>query len=290
MPKFTIIIPAYNAADYIHIPIESLRNQTFKDFEVIIVNDGSTDSTSATTIAAASGMENVRVISKANGHWGSSINMILKKGLATGEYITIINSDDMFMPNCLELVAKQKTDIIATNIISAEHDRKKKVKVMHGGTGEKNLSRIFTPHSSPHGKFYKNKLFNNLQELVEGVPYQDGMLYNQLASRARSYYYIKKNLVVWGHNDDENTSDGEWNLDTVKYWLEMCERVIKKSLHYETTSWAIMKLKQLADHYHGQVPFRVSLNKKKAKFLYMPFGTRKIRKSYYLFKTKRFRK
>lgn len=91
-PKISIIVPIYNAENYLHKCLESIRNQTFKDFEVICVDDGSTDSSSNIMDEFAKIDSRFIVIHKKNEGNGKSMNRGL--AVAKGEYIGIVEADD----------------------------------------------------------------------------------------------------------------------------------------------------------------------------------------------------
>lgn len=99
MPVVSVIIPAYNAEKTILETIQSLQQQTFSDFEAIVINDGSTDS----TLELLSKIEDSRlkVFSYENGGLPVARNRGIDR--ATGEYITFIDADDLWTPDKLEL-------------------------------------------------------------------------------------------------------------------------------------------------------------------------------------------
>ena len=96
-PKISVILPVYNAQEYIKKAIESVVNQTFTDFELIIVNDGSTDNTS--DILSQFDDRRICVINQNNLGPGAARNNALQ--IAGGEYVMYLDSDDWFCPNAL---------------------------------------------------------------------------------------------------------------------------------------------------------------------------------------------
>lgn len=102
MPKFSVIIPVYNVEKFIHRCVDSVLAQTFSDFELILVDDGSTDHSGAICDEYARQDERVRVIHKENGGSSSARNAGLHK--ATGEYIYFADSDDYLREDLLETV------------------------------------------------------------------------------------------------------------------------------------------------------------------------------------------
>ena len=99
MPKTSVIMPAYNAEKYIREAIDSILNQTFKDFEFIIVNDGSTDSTK--TIIESYVDPRIKIINH-NTNQGIYISRNWGLKIAQGEFIANFDSDDISMKNRLE--------------------------------------------------------------------------------------------------------------------------------------------------------------------------------------------
>lgn len=99
--KVSIIVPIYNVEKYLEQCIESLINQTLKDIEIILINDGSTDK-SALIMEKYKNIENVTIVSKKNEGVSKTRNLGLT--LATGEYILNVDSDDFIdIKMCEEL-------------------------------------------------------------------------------------------------------------------------------------------------------------------------------------------
>lgn len=100
-PKISIIIPVYNVEKYLTTCLESVRNQTFKDFEAICINDGSTDNSLEILKDFQKKDERIKIITQEN--QGSSVarNRGLKE--AKGDYIYFLDSDDSIHPKLLEI-------------------------------------------------------------------------------------------------------------------------------------------------------------------------------------------
>ena len=99
MPKFSIVIPVYNVEDYIERCLESIKKQTFKDYEVIVVNDGTKDNS----------MEIVKkysytIINQKNQGLSMARNNAVKK--AKGEYLIFLDSDDYWDKDLLNEINK----------------------------------------------------------------------------------------------------------------------------------------------------------------------------------------
>jgi len=99
LPKVSIIIPVYNGSEYLTQAIDSALAQTYKNFEVIVVNDGSQDNGETESIAKSYGSK-IRYIKKRNGGVSSALNTGIQK--AKGDWISWLSHDDMYLPDKLE--------------------------------------------------------------------------------------------------------------------------------------------------------------------------------------------
>ncbi|MDO4563525.1 MAG: glycosyltransferase family 2 protein [Clostridia bacterium] len=107
MSKVSVIIPAYNCAEYVRKTVDSILAQTYKDVEVIVVNDGSQDETQS--ILESYGHQ-IHLINKQNGGVSSARNAGLDA--ASGDYIMFLDSDDYLDFDCIERAIREGTDIV----------------------------------------------------------------------------------------------------------------------------------------------------------------------------------
>jgi glycosyltransferase involved in cell wall biosynthesis len=103
-PLVSVVIPCYNAAEFVQDAIGSVLNSTYKNFEIIVVDDGSTDGTAEKVNALKD--ERIRYFYKENTGVAHTRNIGI--GFARGEYIAFLDADDMFLPNNL----KEKVDVL----------------------------------------------------------------------------------------------------------------------------------------------------------------------------------
>lgn len=104
MPKVSVIFPMYNVAEYVKDSVTSVLNQTFRDFELIAVNDGATDNTEDVFNDAVRDVSDIpiKLIKKENGGLADARNKGLE--VAQGEYVVFIDSDDVIHPKYLEVL------------------------------------------------------------------------------------------------------------------------------------------------------------------------------------------
>ena len=126
--KFSIVVPVYNVEKYVEKCLESINNQTYQNFEVIIVNDGSTDNSERIIKSFIKDKANFKLIKKENGGLSSARNFGLQ--YVTGGYLLFVDSDDYINNQLLEMLnnelTKNKVDIIKFGV-----DMLKKDEIVH---------------------------------------------------------------------------------------------------------------------------------------------------------------
>lgn len=117
MPQISIIVPVYNAEKYLGRCIDSILAQSFKDFELILINDGSTDSSQEICDKYSLFDNRVKVISQENSGASSARNTGLSK--AIGEFICFVDADDFVGKeylSCMLNIVDNKTDLICQGL------------------------------------------------------------------------------------------------------------------------------------------------------------------------------
>ena len=127
MPKVSLIIPVYNVEDYIEKCLNSVVNQTLKDMEVIIVNDGSKDSSKQKIEKYLKKYPGIKYLEKENGGLSDARNYGMQ--YATGEYIAFLDSDDYVEETMYEemynMAQKEAADMVECNFIWEYPDKKR---------------------------------------------------------------------------------------------------------------------------------------------------------------------
>ncbi len=101
MPKVEVIIPAYNAAKYLPIAIESVISQTFEDWRILLVDDGSTDNTLEVVTPYRERLgDKLLYIRKPNGGLPAARNTAIQN--STAEFLALLDADDIWLPNRLQ--------------------------------------------------------------------------------------------------------------------------------------------------------------------------------------------
>ena len=136
MPKISIIMPVYNSEEYIENAVNSILSQDFKDYELILVDDGSQDNSGNICDQFSLKFPQIKVVHKENGGICSARNAGIK--VAKGKYIGFCDNDDEYLPHLLkdnyELAEKYDVDLMRYS--------KCKYIVKENGKAIKNISKI----------------------------------------------------------------------------------------------------------------------------------------------------
>ena len=115
MPKVTVVVPVFNVEKYLHQCIESLLNQTYRNLEIILVDDGSTDNSGAICDKYRQKDQRIKVIHKCNQGLGFARNSGMKE--TTSDYITFMDSDDYADEDMIEELMRPIIDENADTVI-----------------------------------------------------------------------------------------------------------------------------------------------------------------------------
>lgn len=113
----SIIMPAYNAAEHLDFSIQSVLNQTFTEWELIIVNDGSTDETAQIINNWAEKEARIRVFHQKNAGVSAARNLALAR--SCGKYVTMLDADDALIPTALERLIEQTANNDDVDMVTA---------------------------------------------------------------------------------------------------------------------------------------------------------------------------
>lgn len=176
-PAVSIIIPAYNAQEYIRECLESILAQTFTNFEVIVVNDGSTDDTARIIAEYVRKDNRFRCITTANGGVSRARNTGMDN--CNGEWISFVDADDCLFPysidQLLSVAVSSNTEIVSGQFSSKSVTGKlKKQNVSLFNPTELTASVLYQTldNPSPWGKLYNRKVCQALR-FTENMRYED---------------------------------------------------------------------------------------------------------------------
>ena len=201
--KYSFVVALYNAENYIEECLKSMLAQTFQDFEIIIVNDGSKDNSKQIVEKYADGKK-VKLINQLNSGCGGARNTAIKA--ATGEYIVIVDADDLVRPELLENLNKSNSDIIKYRVKCIEEDTNDRFELplfenLSSTEALLEFCKSENIWATPWGSAIKRNLFIENEFFFESRRYhEDFGLMPRLYLKANNvssisylgYYYIKR--------------------------------------------------------------------------------------------------
>ena len=198
--KVSVIIPIYNTEQYLNKCIDSVLNQTMRDFELLLIDDGSKDSSGMICDTYAQQDSRVRVVHKENAGQGVARNLAMD--MAAGEYYAFLDSDDYWDADYLEkmlwLTETQNAEIAVCEYRNVDHNyrpvgNKKEdgsVEVMSGVEAAKQALYWKKFGVAPWAKLWK-------AELWKGVRFKEDRIYEDLATTYQ--VYVKAARVAFVH-------------------------------------------------------------------------------------------
>lgn len=212
MTKISIIVPVYNSEKYLKKCLNSLINQTLKDIEIIIVNDGSTDKGKQIILEYAKKDSRIKNYDKQNGGQASARNLGLSKAL--GEYVMFIDSDDYVELDICEKLYNTITngyDIVCTDYYITENGKDTYHKINNSFSKELSPKEYILNTVSPCNKIYKTKfLIDNNFSFPEGIIYEDYASIPTLGKYNPKTFYLKEALLHYVHHNNSTMRTNEY--------------------------------------------------------------------------------
>ena len=244
--KISVIVPVYNVEAYLERCVESILHQTYTNFELILINDGSTDSSGLICENLASRHENIKVYHIENAGVSNARNMGIQ--LATGSWVTFIDSDDFVTQDYLATLASAVEGGNIGFVIAPLHHIKNGIVTdlpPHSGktelwsTEETMKELLMTTRTSffPVAKLFKRDLladekFNTNYHLAE-----DALFLAELLLKTRcSSVFIDKPVYYYDHREGSaTTSVNRHVFDTIEVYQQIIAQVsqVFPNLKYE---------------------------------------------------------
>lgn len=273
----SIVIPVYNTEKYLGGCLNSIQNQTYKNFEVILVNDGSMDHSESICMDFVKVDTRFKYFTKVNGGASSARNFGLDN--VTGDFITFIDADDWVDENHLEVllnnIKENNSDMAVSSIKKFDNVRNFEFRVY--SKQEKYLLNynklnreeflVILPkliHASNSYKIAVSKLFK--KELVTDVRFDESIVYGEdldfffkLYNKVNSISYVDEITYIYRLHDESSSSKFgqlhmEQELAIYKKMYERIEELGLPTIHYVNT------LRNLLDYRKDYLENRVLFN------------------------------
>ena len=234
MNTVSVIVPVYNVMDFLPQCIESILTQTYKDFELLLIDDGSSDSSGAVCDEFAKRDLRIKVIHQKN----QGVSHARNTGLvnATGEFILFVDSDDFISPQMLEIMLER---ILATDADIAEcsyceynsqNERRNILRTYGVITGTQNIiNRNLTCEISvvAWNKLYRRRVIT--KPFTEGENYEDILFTAQVLCNCHKIVSTEHVLYYWRQRKNSITHSGisESRYTAVEHFMQ------RASLYHE---------------------------------------------------------
>lgn len=298
----SIIVPVYNAEKYISKCIDSILSQTFIYFELILINDGSTDKSALICEKYAQIDNRVKVFHKQNGGAGSARNLGLEK--ASGDWIMFVDADDWIERECLEFCSKYIDNNIDLIVFSCFWDADSRLpeRVCLAPSDFKDILPIYIDKvifTSPWCKLFRKNKINELhlrfnekllsfgEDTLFVFEYLKTIKSMQLLSNELYHYVVENNQKSLSKKKDLDwvtksyflqtifSVVGEiesiWNIHLTKYKCLTCELILNKYL-YALSYVSFCKVRNGLKNVISCIDLQYLFKDKK----YLPKGERRI--------------
>lgn len=255
-PLITAIVPVYNVEKYLERCIESIENQSYSNYEIILVNDGSTDGSLSLCKELKTRYPNIKIIDKKNGGLSSARNAGLKE--ANGEYIVFIDSDDWvsndYFEYAIQIIKTYNADIADVMIAQVRNkddfpvNPPEKVSIYEGfnilehymyrGLNEQNGA----PYSACR-KMYSSKLFSNeTANFVEDIVNEDICFNYKILKKCSKVVVSNQYKYAYFQGEEGSITSGPLKLKDFDLLIVSDELL---NLSYETKNEKIIELARM---------------------------------------------
>ena len=247
MPKLSILVPVYNVEEFLPLCLETIKNQSFKDFECLLINDGSTDGSLDILKKTAKDDKRFRVIDKKNSGYGASLNLGIKE--AKGEYIGIVEPDDFVHRDFYQKLFKSSdADIIKSSFMRFHgktwesypervfHEVRKNVPKNCMKIRPKENHRIFIVDPTIWSAVYKKDLIKkNKIEFLEtpGASYQDAGFQFKTFVSAKEIFCIDESLYYYRVDNNNSSVKSDKKSEMVKKEFDEIDKFIKDKKEFQ---------------------------------------------------------
>ena len=211
-PLLSVIVPVYNVEDFLDQCLDSIVNQTYRNLEILVVDDGSTDGSGALCDQWAQRDARIRVIHQANGGLSAARNTALD--VMSGELVMMVDSDDVLHPESIlvlkDLLQQHHADIAVGGYIPFTGDKPEWPTTtaedsVRGYNQQEALLAVLYQQGLTHsawGRIYKSSLFDDIRYPV-GRYYEDFAIIYPLLKKCQRV--VQLNRPLYGYRQRENS-------------------------------------------------------------------------------------
>ena len=224
----SVIVPIFNAEKYLHRCIKRILAQDYTDYELLLIDDGSTDNSGTICDEFAKYDKRVRVFHKKNGGVSSARNLGLDNSI--GEYIMFVDSDDYMLPGMLEVMLStlesKKADLVVCGTTETGGGYWRPIADVDYSINQLKENFVSLLHtellSPPWNKIYKKEIIGS-NRFCEDISFGEDLLFNiQYLEKCENISFIKES-PFYHEKENENSLVVKFNrnrlLDIEKVWV-----------------------------------------------------------------------
>lgn len=282
MPKVSLVIPVYNGEKYISKSLESALNQTYKNIEIIVVNDGSKDASEE--IIKHYG-DKIKYIKKENGGVSTALNLALKE--MTGDYFSWLSHDDLYYPTKIEEevnAIEDKTIVMSDYDLIDEHGKlKRNIILPHEVIEEHNEFALYKGLINGITLLIPKKAFEECGEFDENLRCtQDYDMWFKMLLKGYKFKHLKKVLASSRqHSKQVTNTSPKMLIEGNRLWIDMMEQlplttkeninkseynfyremsyVLKETPYQEAYSYCIEKMQHISNEKLNLERYKISI-------------------------------
>lgn len=262
MVQISVIIPVYNTGEYLRNCLDSIINQTFKDIEIICINDGSTDNSLEILEEYQKSDSRIKIYSQENQGQGAARNNALK--YVSGKYTYFMDSDDILELNALndlyQIAEEKSLDMVIFKLINVDEETGEKYSdnyyemsflkqivgedvFNYGDVGE-NLYNIAV---SPPGKLFKSDLISDIK-FPENLIFEDNPFFIEAFFKSKRVYFYDKYFYNRLRRKDSVMTTNDSYVDVIPI-SNMVLDITKKYGHYDEFKNKVFNKKIFSTYY-----------------------------------------
>ena len=212
-PLISVIVPVYNVADYLDQCLQSIVDQTYRQLEILVVDDGSTDDSGTLCDRWAERDERIRVIHQPNGGLSAARNTAID--IMQGELVMMVDSDDVLHPDCTSILLQAMQDHVADIAIGDYQPFYDGQAIFTDQAASQAAPAIYNQHEailailyqnglthSAWGRLYKSSLFDGIRYPV-GKFYEDFAIIYPLLLKCKTI--VKIDRKIYGYRQREKS-------------------------------------------------------------------------------------
>lgn len=266
-PRFSVVIPCYNRATTVLPTLKSVQDQTFSDFECIVVDDGSADGEDLAKVVAGLNDPRFRLIRRENGGGGAARNTGIES--ARGAWIAFLDSDDLFLPHKLESAYyffkdAADNDVFCSRIIVDRGNGVLTTKPMR----RPNIDEAIDAYLMADRGFIQTSTIVLRTALARSIQFDESLPFSQDTdfcvrgwTKGAHFHMSEECLVVWMDRTTDGRVSSNSKISELETWLDKLRPEISDRAYWGYRGWRLAKLRRATSLFRALGDWLVAVSK-----------------------------